>query len=82
MEDYKEKIKEIISKYYSHTVAENWEKEYFSTQAILEMVRGIIPTDPIGEHDVYEVMQELGYQIEKVDNVILWVLYRKNLLHI
>ena len=63
MEDYKEIIKELFLRYYNQ-VGSKEEKRLLTTQSILTMMQGIIPSEPIGEHDIYEVMKELNFQQE------------------
>lgn len=63
MEDYKEIMKTLLWRYYSPIAAGN--KVLKSTPDLLVMFRGIIPMQPITEHDVYEVMKELGFEIEQ-----------------
>ncbi|EKB60790.1 hypothetical protein [Bergeyella zoohelcum] len=63
MEDYKELMKDLLLRYYS--VEGEGKKLHRSTFDIFKMCHGIIPTHPITEHDAYEVMQELGFQIEQ-----------------
>lgn len=65
MEDYKEKIKELLLWYYT-TIGGEEDKKHYSTTDILQMCRGVIPSQPITEHDVYEVLQECGFCIEQV----------------
>lgn len=33
-----------------------------STQLVLDMVCGIVPSHPIDQHDIYAAMEELGFQ--------------------
>ena len=63
MEDYKEIIKELFLRYYNQ-VGSKEEKRLLTTQSILTMMQGIIPSEPIGEHDIYEVMKELNFRQE------------------
>lgn len=76
MEDYKELIKELLLRYYS-TEAQLGETHYKSTYEILTMLQGVIPNEPISEHDVFAVMKELGFQIELIDNEFLWEMHEK-----
>ena len=81
MEDYREEIRELIERYYSPiATTDSWESTYKSTLELLAMVVGVIPTTPITEHDIYEVMKEMGYAIELVaqqaGEAFLWKLYR------
>lgn len=63
MEDYKEIMVELLSRYYSPIAVGN--KVLKSTADLLVMFRGIIPSHPITEHDVYEVMKESSFEIEQ-----------------
>lgn len=81
MEDYKELIKELLLRFYANedTGGGVFHK---STQEILEMCRGVIPHEPISEHDVFEVLKELNFAIELTKNdyeedILLWVLWEK-----
>lgn len=83
MEDYKEEIRGLIGRYYSpYATTESWESTYKSTLELLAMVLGVIPTTPISEHDIYEVMKEMGYTIELVaqeaGEAFLWKMYTMN----
>lgn len=60
MEDYKEEIKKLLQKYYD-TLGEDDNKIYKTTVEILEEVRGVIPFQPIDDHDIYELMKELNF---------------------
>lgn len=80
MEDYKEEIRGLIGRYYSPCATTGgWECTYKSTLELLAMVLGVIPTTPISEHDIYEVMKEMGYTIElvaqKAGEAFLWKMY-------
>lgn len=51
-----------------------------SSSEILEMVRGVIPSSPINEHDIFETMKEMNFQysLDNENNYIyLWNLYEK-----
>ena len=81
MEDYKEDIRGLIGRYYTpYATTESWESTYKSTIELLAMVVGVIPTTPINEHDIYEVMKEMGYAIELVaqeaGEAFLWRMYK------
>lgn len=76
MEDYIEIIKELILRYYS-IEAQLGETVYKSTYEILTMLQGVIPDNPISEHDVFAVMKELGFQIKLIDNEFLWEMHEK-----
>ncbi|GIZ15312.1 hypothetical protein [Capnocytophaga catalasegens] len=84
MEDYKEIIKQMLLRYFT-PIQEQGDEMQISTTDILEMVQGIIPSKPIDEHDVFEVMQQLGfkYELTIVDNekmLYLWTMYRRDFL--
>ncbi|MDO4763525.1 MAG: hypothetical protein Q4A00_03995 [Flavobacteriaceae bacterium] len=84
MEDYKQVIKELITQYFSPSPT-GGEEIYKGTFEILVMCKGVIPTQPISEHDVFEVMKELGFSIElqpvedeetgQENDMFLWKLY-------
>lgn len=63
MQDIKEQIKILFLKYYnpSGDVA-----SYLSTSEIYRMLRGIIPSQPITEYDIYDVMKEMDFEQELV----------------
>lgn len=64
MEDYKQEIRNLILAYYWAKGIGN--KVYKTTQELLQMCQGVIPHQPITQHDVYEVMKEMGFSIEQV----------------
>ena len=83
MEDYTEEIRELIVRYYSPiATTDSWESTYKSTLELLAMVVGVIPTTPVSEHDIYELMKEIGFAIELVEQeqgeAFLWKLYKKS----
>lgn len=77
MEDYKEIVKELILKYFNPFSGKT--EEYKSTLEILEMVQGVIPNQPFCQHDIFELMKELSFEIEIVSvderKYFLWKLY-------
>lgn len=60
MEDYKEEIRNLFLRYY-HVAGAEHKKLQRSTAEILSEVRGVIPAQPISEHDIYEVMKDMGF---------------------
>nr|DAO47578.1 MAG TPA: hypothetical protein [Caudoviricetes sp.] len=83
MEDYTEEIRELIGRYYSPiATTDSWACTYKSTLELLTMVVGVIPTTPVSEHDIYELMKEIGFAIELVEQeqgeAFLWKLYKKS----
>lgn len=79
MEDYKEIIKQMLLRDFSpyptkgeQTLPLKGEADRqgdvinLTTFDILQMVQGIIPQTPIDEHDVFEVMQELGFEYKLI----------------
>ena len=85
MNDYKEILKTLLLRYYSPHPIGAVEKQYKTTSQVLAMAQGIIPTEPIDQHDIYDVLQELGFTIELVtmpDDTLVycWCLYKKALL--
>lgn len=84
MNDYKEILKTLLLRYYSPHPIGAVEKQYKTTSQVLYMAQGIIPSEPIDQHDIYDVLQELGFTIELVqipDDILVycWCLYRKAL---
>ena len=82
MNDYKEILKTLLLRYYSPHPIGAVEKQYKTTLQVLYMAQGIIPSEPIDQHDVYDVLQELGFTIELVempDNTLVycWCMYKK-----
>lgn len=63
MEDYKIIMKELLLQYYD-PVPEG-EPKQMQTFEVLRFLRGIIPNEPIGEHDMYDVLKECGFQISQ-----------------
>lgn len=64
MEDYKQEIRNLILAYYE--VSGECKVHHKSTSEILAMCQGVIPNQPITQHDIYEVMKEMGFGIEQV----------------
>lgn len=65
MIDYKEEMIKLFSRYYS-PMGEDWNKKHMSTTEIDFLFRGIFPSLPVSEHDIYEIMKEMGYYDELV----------------
>jgi hypothetical protein len=66
MEDYKEEIRNLLLKYYTNAGSEH-KKLQRTTAEILQEIRGVIPNDPISEHDVYEILKEMEFdQSQKI----------------
>lgn len=59
MEDYIEEIKNLITRDFS---SEGSNYAQYTTTQILDMVRGVIPDEPISEHDIYTVLKELNFR--------------------
>lgn len=80
MEDYRQEIINLLTEYYTTEKKEN--AIYFSTAEILDEVRGVIPSEPINEHDIYDIMKQLGFQvilnISMGERIFLWEMYLKN----
>ena len=80
MEDYKQEIINLLTEYYTTEKKEN--AIYSSTAEILDEVRGVIPSEPINEHDIYDIMKQLGFQvilnISMGERIFLWEMYLKN----
>lgn len=67
MNDYTPIIIEMLTREYSNVPLGSKNSPvitplFMSTSRILQMVRGIIPKNPIDEHDIFAIMQELGYR--------------------
>lgn len=64
MQDYKDIMKTILAKYYEPTsiFGEVLPVYEATTSKMLHWFRGVIPENPIDEHDVYDVLLELGFQ--------------------
>lgn len=60
MENYKEEIKTLFLQYYS-PMRDEYQLEYMSTQQVLQMLQEVIPPQPIDEHDIYDVLKEMGF---------------------
>ncbi|UKB81269.1 hypothetical protein [Chryseobacterium sp. MEBOG07] len=60
MLDYKEIMRELFQRNYSST-GEEWQMKKMSTMYIQSLFSVLIPSETITEHDVFEMLQELGY---------------------
>jgi hypothetical protein len=58
MQDLKEQIKELFLK---HFQPQGQIPVHMSTSAIHDMLRGVIPSQPITEYDIYDAMKEMGF---------------------
>lgn len=61
MENYKEIIKKLLSENFTPTTT-GVQPKFLSTTAVLKMVQGVIPRTPIDEHDIFEVLTEMGFK--------------------
>ncbi|MDR2205744.1 MAG: hypothetical protein LBE36_06290 [Flavobacteriaceae bacterium] len=61
MEDYKEEIRNLLLKYYTNAGDES-KKIRCTTADILQEVRGVIPSEPVSEHDIYEIMKAMYFE--------------------
>lgn len=61
MEDYKEEIKILLLRFYETSGKEHHLLQK-TTSEILTEVRGLIPRNPIDEHDIFEIMKELEFR--------------------
>ncbi|MOA47425.1 hypothetical protein D3C78_1700600 [compost metagenome] len=61
MEDYKEEIRLLLQKYY-YNAGEEHKEIHRTTAQILQEVRGVVPSHPITEHDIYELMKEMYFE--------------------
>lgn len=60
MDDYKEIMKDLLLQYYSPTPDGQVLQLY--TRDLLSWFRGIIPSKPIDEHDVFEILNLAGFR--------------------
>lgn len=58
MEDYKEQIKELLLREFA---TQGSRQLAMTTTQVTRMVKGVIPKEPITEHEVYEVLKEINY---------------------
>lgn len=65
MIDYKEKMIALFQRYYTND-GEMHQKKNMTTSQIFFMFCGVLPNQPITEHEVYEMLDELGYMQERV----------------
>ena len=83
MEDYKEIIKEMLLRDFStrpiDTKKALKEALFMTTIEVLQMVQGIIPSKPIDEHDIFDVLKETGfnYGINEENSIYVWFLFKK-----
>ena len=59
MEDYKVIMTELLLQYYDPTPEDN--NVQLQTGDVLNWFRGVIPNDPITEHDVFEILTNCGF---------------------
>lgn len=78
MIDYKEEMISIFTRYYA-PMGEMEDKKNMTTTEIDFLFRGIIPNLPTSQHDIYELMKELGFEQEKVIIYERKVIVEKNL---
>lgn len=64
MQDYKDIMKTILAKYYEPTsiFGEVLPVYEATTKQMWNWFRGVIPEHPIDEHDVFDILTELGFQ--------------------
>ena len=75
MEDYKEELRKLLLNWYS-PIAERGTFVTHTTAELLEMFQGVLPAEPISEHDVYEVCKEESFEIIKTeDHILKWKLH-------
>ena len=60
MKDYIQIMKDIIQEFYSTTPEGN--KIEMQTSEVFRWFKGVIPGKPITEHDVFDLLTELGYK--------------------
>lgn len=61
MEDYIEEIKNLLLRFYERTGKEHHLLQR-TTSEVLNELRGLIPQNPIDEHNIYEILKELQFQ--------------------
>lgn len=93
MDDYKKIIQELLFQDFSNKAGSGYVKTPLSTALVLLMFKGIIPSAPIDEHDIFSILEECTFEkelytiyeedengnpTEKVKEYIyLWNLYKK-----
>ncbi len=84
MEDYKEVMKDLLLQYYEMTPGGDLIQ--MRTSQITDWFKGVIPSEPVSEHDTFEVMKELGFKNAQkiltkkkveVGRFLVWNLYEK-----
>jgi hypothetical protein len=60
MDDYVQVMKDLLLEYYSTTPEGS--KIEMQTGDVFRWLKGIIPDQPVTEHDVFDVLTELGYK--------------------
>lgn len=77
MEDYKEEIQRLLLEFFSpQPLSLGYKNEkMMTTLDVLQMLQGVIPYQPINQHDVYEVMKLLKFQVELFENQFYWKMY-------
>jgi hypothetical protein len=60
MDDYVQIMKDLLQEYYSTTPEGS--KIEMQTSDVFRWLKGIIPDQPVTEHDVFDVLTELGYK--------------------
>lgn len=61
MDDYIQEMKDIILQYYTPT-PDGGNTLQMQTGAVLNWFRGVIPKEPITQHDVFDLLKELGFK--------------------
>lgn len=61
MDDYKQTMQDLLLQYYSPT-PEGGNTVQMQTGAVLNWFRGVIPNEPINQHDVFDTLKELGFK--------------------
>lgn len=89
MEDYKEIIKGMLLRDFSPNIplpvgfplqrGIKGDVIKMTTAQVLQMVQGIIPSKPIDEHDIFDVLKETGfnYGINEENSIYVWFLFKK-----
>lgn len=62
MEDYKQEMRDLFTQHYAPQGEEHQQMKR-TTHDVWQELRGVIPRHPIDEHDVYEMLKSLGFEL-------------------
>ena len=76
--NYKDEVKRLISENYEP--ADTLSKEFqYTTEALTENLKNVLPHNAIDEHLVYESLRELGFEPKEEEPLVFfWYFKRKN----